>query len=226
MNVLDVARQLGTTRVVHTSTSEVYGTAQSVPINESHPLQAQSPYSASKIAADKLVESYWLSFRAPVVTLRPFNTYGPRQSARAVIPTVISQIAAGRSVISLGALDPTRDFNYVADTAAAFLALGEAPVDSILGGVFNAGSGREISVASLVHLIAKLMNAHVDVVLDSKRVRPETSEVMRLVCDSSRLRVAAAWHPRHSLEEGLEATVEWFRDPRNLHRYRTDQYNV
>jgi NAD dependent epimerase/dehydratase len=226
MNVLDVARQLGTTRVVHTSTSEVYGTAQTVPIKETHPLQAQSPYSASKIAADKLVESYWLSFRTPVVTVRPFNTFGPRQSARAVIPTVISQIAAGRRVISLGALDPTRDFNYVADTAAAFVAIGQAPAEAVAGGVFNVGSGREISVENLVHLVSKLMNADVEVVLDSKRLRPETSEVMRLVCDRSLVSGAVGWHPCHSLEDGLEETIDWFRDPRNLRRYRTDQYNV
>ena len=226
MNVLDVARQLGTTRVVHTSTSEVYGTAVTVPIRETHPLQAQSPYSASKIAADKLVESYWLSFRTPVVTVRPFNTFGPRQSARAVIPTVISQIAAGHRVISLGALDPTRDFNYVADTAAGFVAVGQAPAEAVAGGVFNVGSGREISVEALVHLVSKLMNTEVEVVLDSKRLRPETSEVMRLVCDRSLVKNAVGWDPCYTLEDGLEETIDWFRDPRNLRRYRTDQYNV
>jgi NDP-hexose 4,6-dehydratase len=224
MNVLDVARQLGTPRVVHTSTSEVYGTALTVPIAETHPLQGQSPYSASKIGADKLAESYWCSFRTPVVTLRPFNTYGPRQSARAVIPTVISQIAAGQRVISLGALDPTRDFNFVADTAAAFVAVGEAPVEVVAGEAFNAGSGREISVEALVRLIAQIMDVEVEVRQEGDRLRPVASEVMRLVCDSSRLRAALGWKPCFSLESGLEATVEWFRDPSNLSRYRTNQF--
>ncbi len=225
LNVLEAARAHGTPRVIHTSTSEVYGTARTVPISESHPLQAQSPYSASKIAADKLAESYYLSFGLPVVTLRPFNTYGPRQSARAIIPTTISQIAAGRREILLGALDPTRDFNFVLDTVNAFVALLDAD-DSVLGGTYNAGSGREISVGDLVALIAAVMEADVEVKLDPDRVRPAGSEVMRLVCDSTALQAATAWKPEHTLEDGLVHTAVWFRDPANLAAYHTDRYNV
>lgn len=225
LNVLEAARTCGTGRVVHTSTSEVYGTARTVPINEEHPLQGQSPYSASKIAADKLVESYHLSFGMPAVTLRPFNTYGPRQSARAVIPTVISQIAAGQRVIKLGSLDPTRDFNYVADTAAAFQSVMEAD-DDVLGGTYNAGSGTEISVADLVTLIGSVMGVEVEVVLDPERVRPPGSEVRRLVADSSALQAATSWKPQTALAVGLQATAEWFMNPDNLAQYRTDQYTV
>ena len=226
LNVLEAARALGTPRVVHTSTSEVYGTALQVPINEQHPLQAQSPYSASKIAADKLAESYFLSFELPVVTLRPFNTYGPRQSARAVIPTIISQLAAGAELIKLGSLDPTRDFNFAKDTAAAFIAVGEAPAAQVIGKAINAGSGTEIAVGKLVHVIAEAMNRTVEVALDSERVRPEGSEVMRLVCDSSMLQQLTSWKPQTALLQGLEQTCEWFLDPSNLKRYKTDLYNV
>lgn len=225
LNVLEAARTLGTPRIVHTSTSEVYGTALTVPITEQHPLQAQSPYSASKIAADKLAESYYLSFDTPVVTLRPFNTYGPRQSARAVIPTTISQIAAGHREILLGALDPTRDFNYVIDTVEAFIAVLEADA-SVLGSTFNAGSGTEISIGDLVSLIAAVMDVDVDVRLDEARVRPSGSEVMRLVCDSTELQRATGWKPQHTLEDGLARTATWFCDPLNLARYHTDRYNV
>jgi NDP-hexose 4,6-dehydratase len=227
LNVLEAARELETPRIVHTSTSEVYGTARSVPIGEDHPLQAQSPYAASKIAADKLAESYHLSFGLPIVTLRPFNTYGPRQSARAVIPTVIGQIAAGHAVIELGALTPTRDFNYAGDTAAAFLAVGAAPAEDVLGRVFNAGSGSETSIGDTVRLIATVMGApDVEVVQDRRRMRPEASEVMRLVCDNGALRQATGWHPCTSLERGLEITSRWFVDPANLSRYKTSLYNV
>ncbi|MEO6122957.1 MAG: GDP-mannose 4,6-dehydratase [Ilumatobacteraceae bacterium] len=225
LNVLEAAREHGTSRLIHTSTSEVYGTAVTVPISEDHRLQAQSPYSASKIAADKLAESYHLSFELPVTTIRPFNTYGPRQSARAVIPTTIAQIAAGRRQIMLGAQDPTRDFNFVADTVSAYLALVEAD-DAVVGCTFNAGSGVEISVGDTVRLIAEVMDREVEVVIDPARVRPAGSEVMRLVCDSSALQALTSWKPEHTLEEGLRRTAEWFCDPSNLSRYKVDQYNV
>jgi UDP-glucose 4-epimerase len=226
LNVLEAARALGTSRVVHTSTSEVYGTARTVPISEDHPLQAQSPYAASKVAADKLAESYHLSFDVPVVTVRPFNTYGPRQSARAVIPTVVSQIAAGARQISLGSLEPTRDFNFVADTAEAFVSVVRSDDADVVGRVFNAGSGHEISIGDTVGLIGEVMGVEVEAVLDPARVRPEGSEVQRLVCDSSALHAATSWKPAHSLEEGLRATATWFADPVNLARYRTDRYAV
>ena len=226
LNVLEAARSLGTERIVCTSTSEVYGSARTVPISEEHPLQAQSPYAASKVAADKLVESYHLSFELPAVTLRPFNTYGPRQSARAVIPTVISQLAAGRQEISLGSLTPTRDFNYVLDTAHAFQSMLEAPLDEVVGRTFNAGSGVEISIADTVVLISELMGKEVEIRVESDRLRPERSEVVRLVSDSTAISQATSWKPAHTLAEGLSSTIEWFLDPANLSRYRTDQYNV
>jgi NAD dependent epimerase/dehydratase len=226
LNVLEVARQLGTPRVVHTSTSEVYGTARVAPIPETHALQAQSPYSASKIAADKLAESYYLSFETPVVTLRPFNTFGPRQSARAVISTIISQVAAGRQEILLGSLDPTRDFTFVTDTARAFAALGEASAELVVGGTFNSGSNREISVKDLVLTIAEVMGRDVTVSLDPARVRPAGSEVMRLLADTSQLARVTGWKPQVTLEVGLSRTAEWFGDPANLAQYKTDIYNV
>lgn len=226
LNVLEAGRALGTSRIVCTSTSEVYGTARIVPIAESHPLQAQSPYSASKIAADKLAESYHLSFDLPVVTLRPFNTFGPRQSARAVIPTVISQLAAGRKEIALGSLTPTRDFNFVLDTARAFQAVLEAPMNDVVGRTLNAGSGVEISIGDTVALIAELMGTAVEIRVEEERLRPERSEVGRLISDSSAIREAASWKPEHTFAEGLTATIEWFSDPDNLRRYKTDQYNV
>jgi UDP-glucose 4-epimerase len=225
LNVLEAVRRRGVERMVHTSTSEVFGTARRVPIDEEHPLQGQSPYSASKIAADKLVESYVCSFDVPAVTLRPFNTYGPRQSARAVIPTVISQIAAGRRRIRLGALDPTRDFNFVADTVAAFVAVGGAE-DKVIGQDFNAGSGREITIGDTVRAIAQVMGVEVEVVAEEGRLRPAGSEVMRLLADRSKLHAATGWEPRHTLEQGLAVTAEWFADPANLARYRVDRYTI
>ena len=226
LNVLEAARTLGTSRVIHTSTSEVYGTARTVPIDEDHPLQGQSPYSASKIAADKLAESYHLSFDVPVVTLRPFNTFGPRQSARAVIPTIISQLAAGNEEIRLGLLTPTRDFLYVRDTAAAFVAAGTAPAESVAGRVLNAGTGTEISIGDLVTTIGSIMDRPARAVEDTRRMRPDRSEVMRLVCDASALTAATGWSPGYTLEEGLRETVAWFLDPSNLSRYRWQDYNV
>jgi NDP-hexose 4,6-dehydratase len=224
LNVLEAARDLGTGRVVHTSTSEVYGTALHVPIDESHPLQAQSPYAASKIAADKLAESYHLSFGVPVVTLRPFNTYGPRQSARAVIPTVATQLAEGSRPLRLGLLTPTRDFNHVDDTVAAFVAVGTAPAERVVGRVLNAGTGVETSIAEIVRLVGEALGVEPEVEREDERMRPDASEVMRLVCDAAALRASTGWVPRVALPEGLAATVAWFSDPHNLARYRTDRF--
>ncbi|MCZ4096026.1 SDR family NAD(P)-dependent oxidoreductase [Streptomyces sp. So13.3] len=226
LNVLEAVRQLEIPRLVHTSTSETYGTAQTVPISEDHPINTQSPYAASKAGGDRLADSYFASFGTPVVTLRPFNTFGPRQSMRAVIPTVIGQVAAGERTITLGDLRPTRDFTYVRDTARAFLAVGTAPAGSVVGRTFNAGTGGEISVGDLVQLIGKLMETDLDVIEDEQRIRPAGSEVMRLVCDAARLRDATGWAADHSLEQGLEDTIAFFRDPANLARYKTELYNI
>lgn len=224
LNVLEAVREQGCDRLVHTSTSETYGTARSVPISEHHPLQAQSPYAASKVGADKLVESYHASFGVPAVTLRPFNTFGPRQSARAVIPTVVSQVAAGAPEIRLGALDPTRDFLFVRDTAAAFAGVGTAPAAAVIGETFNAGTGEEISVGRLAATICELMGRPVPVRQEDQRLRPAGSEVMRLVCDSTKLRAAIGWAPAHTLTGGLKLTIDWFLDPANLARYRPGTY--
>ena len=228
LNVVQAARDLGVQRVVHTSTSETYGTAQFVPITEDHPLVGQSPYAASKIGADQIALSYWRSFETPVAVLRPFNTYGPRQSARAVIPTIISQIAAGQRQIRLGSLSPTRDFNYVADTCAAFLAL--AASDAALGQVINAASQFEISIGDTAALIAEVMNAEVEIITDEQRLRPEASEVNRLFGDNTRLRELTGWQPAYGSQEGLrrglQRTAEWFIDPANLARYRPGAYAV
>ena len=228
LNVVQAARDLGVQRVVHTSTSETYGTAQFVPITETHPLVGQSPYAASKIGADQIALSYWRSFETPVAVLRPFNTYGPRQSTRAVIPTIISQIAAGQRQIRLGSLSPTRDFNYVADTCAAFLAL--ARCDAALGQVINAASQFEISIGDTAALIAEVMNAEVEIVADEQRLRPEASEVNRLFGDNTRLRELTGWQPayggREGFRRGLQRTAEWFSDPANLARYRPGSYAV
>ncbi|HET9256723.1 MAG TPA: SDR family NAD(P)-dependent oxidoreductase, partial [Pseudonocardiaceae bacterium] len=188
LNVLEAARYCGTPRIVHTSTSEVYGTARIVPISEAHPIQAQSPYAASKVAADKLVESYHLSFGVPAVTLCPFNTFGPRQSARAVIPTIISQLAAGIRQLKLGALNPIRDFLFVGDTVAAFHAVASAPASAVLGEVFNAGTGVEVSIGRLAEDLARAMGVDAEIIQDPQRIRPKDSEVLRLVADSAKLR--------------------------------------
>ncbi|MDO6351104.1 NAD-dependent 4,6-dehydratase LegB [Synechococcus sp. YX-04-1] len=228
LNVVQAARDLEVNRVVHTSTSETYGTAQFVPITEAHPLVGQSPYAASKIGADQIALSYWRSFETPVAVLRPFNTYGPRQSTRAVIPTIISQIAAGQHQISLGALSPTRDFNYVSDTCAAFLAV--AASDVALGQVINAASQFEISIGDTAELIADVMNAEVEIITDEQRLRPEASEVNRLFGDNSRLRELTGWQPAFGglggFRQGLQNTAEWFSDPANLARYRPGSYAV
>lgn len=226
LNILEAARSLGSGRVIVTSTSEVYGTARSVPISEEHPLQGQSPYAASKIGADKLAESYHLSFELPVVTLRPFNTFGPRQSARAVIPTIITQLAAGERRVNLGNLAPTRDFCYVRDTVAAFLAVGAAPAGDVVGRVLNAGTGVETSIGDLAETVARLMDRDIELNQEDQRYRPDASEVMRLVCDSRALRGATGWSPRWSLEDGLRETIGWFTDPANLAAYKSTRYNV
>jgi UDP-glucose 4-epimerase len=226
LNVLNAARRHGLTRMVQTSTSEVYGTARVVPIPESHPLQAQSPYAASKIAADKLAESFHLSFEIPVVTLRPFNTFGPRQSARAVIPTIISQIAAGERTIRLGSLDPIRDFTYVTDTAAAFVAVATAPAEAVVGETMNAGSGSEISIKELVLAIGAAMGVDIAVELDPQRVRPAASEVQRLLADTAKIRSLTPWRPQHDLADGLARTASWFTQPGNLARYKPTIYNT
>lgn len=226
LNVVQAARDLGIERVVHTSTSEVYGTARFVPMTEAHPLQGQSPYSASKIGADQIALSYHASFGTPVSVLRPFNTFGPRQSARAVIPTIISQIAAGADTIRLGAVHPTRDFSFVDDTVRAFMAVAEC--DAAVGQTLNAGSGFEISIGDTARLLIDLMGRPVDIVTDDQRLRPEASEVERLWADSSALRALTGWAPEYGQGEGfrrgLQQTIDWFSDPANLARYKTDRY--
>jgi NAD dependent epimerase/dehydratase len=226
LNVLEAARACRTPRVVHTSTSETYGTARTVPITETHPLQAQSPYAASKIAGDKLAESYHLSFALPVVTLRPFNTYGPRQSTRAVIPQIITQLGSGARTIMLGALAPSRDFSYVTDTVAAFISVGTAPASAVLGEVFNCGPGDDVSIGDLAAEIVSLTGASADITEDPQRLRPKDSEVMRLVCDATRLRERTGWQPLVTRSEGLRRTIEWFSQPANLARYTLDEYHV
>jgi NAD dependent epimerase/dehydratase len=228
LNVLQAARELGVRRVVHTSTSEVYGTAQFVPITEAHPLQGQSPYSATKIAADQLAYSFYASFNLPVVIVRPFNTYGPRQSARAVIPTIITQIANGKQKIKLGAVSPTRDFNYVNDTVAGFIAALNS--DAGCGEVINFGSNFEISVGDTVQLIAEAMGKEIEIVTDDSRLRPSNSEVERLWADNSKARELFGWSPQYAgrdgFKRGLAETAEWFVNPENLRGYKADIYNI
>lgn len=217
MNVANACLKAKVKRLVHTSTSEVYGTAQFVPITEKHPLQGQSPYSASKIAADMLIESFHRSFHLPAVTLRPFNTYGPRQSLRAVIPTTIAQVLQGATEIKLGSITPTRDFNFVSDTVAAFIAAGTAD-DKVLGNIYNAGSGYEITIENMVKLIAKIAGRDVRIICDEDRLRPANSEVERLLCSSDKLTEASGWRPKVNLESGLSQTMEWMRKDVNLNR--------
>lgn len=221
LNVLQAAREQGVERVVHTSTSEVYGTARYVPIDESHPLQGQSPYSASKIGADKLAEAFHLSFGLPVVTLRPFNTFGPRQSARAVIPTIITQALTGPE-IRLGNLSPTRDLNFVLDTVEGFVRAAASP--EAVGRTVNIGTGREISIGELAHLILELMGKELPIVCEEERVRPEGSEVERLCADNRLARELLGWQPRYTLEEGLRRTIAWMEA--HLERYRPDRYTI
>jgi NAD dependent epimerase/dehydratase len=228
LNVVQAARELDIRKVVHTSTSEVYGTAQFVPITEDHPLQGQSPYSASKIGADQMALSFHKSFGTPVSVLRPFNTYGPRQSARAVIPTIITQIIAGKRTIKLGSLHPTRDFSFVEDTARGFIAAMQS--DAAVGVVTNIGSGFEISVGDTVKTIADLMGAKIEIESDDQRLRPEKSEVERLFASYEKASERMGWMPEYGglagFQRGLEKTIEWFSNPDNLTRYKADQYNV
>jgi len=220
-NVLQCARELGVERIVHTSTSEAYGTAQYVPIDERHPLQGQSPYAASKIGADKMVEAFHLSFGLPAVTVRPFNTFGPRQSARAIIPTVITQCLSGGKVV-LGNLAPTRDLNFVSNTVDGFLAAGVAP--GVEGRTINLGTGREISIRDLVTLIGRMTGREIDLATEAARMRPEKSEVERLLADATLAQTLLGWTPRVSLEEGLELTIQWIQE--NMSDFRVGHYVV
>lgn len=223
LNMCQAARDNGVRRLIVTSTSEVYGTAITVPISESHPRQPQSPYSATKIGADAIAKSFYNAFDLPVVIARPFNTYGPRQSARAIIPTIISQIAAGQHVIKVGDLSPTRDFNFVSDTARGFIALAETP--GIEGREINIATGTEVSMKETLETIARLMNAPVEYVVDPQRLRPSKSEVFRLCGDNSLITSLTSWRPEVTLEEGLKKTIDWFTKPENLTKYKTDIYN-
>lgn len=223
LNICQAARDAGSRRVIVTSTSEVYGTAQYVPIDEKHPKQPQSPYSATKIGADALALSFHNAFDLPVVVARPFNTYGPRQSARAIIPTIISQIASGKDVIKVGDLTPTRDFNFVADTARGFIALAEAP--GIEGREINIATGTEVSMRDTLLTIARVMGREVDFVTDPARLRPSSSEVFRLCGDNKLITSLTSWRPEVSLEDGLRVTAEWFSRPENLAKYKPDIYN-
>ena len=228
LNIVQAARDLGVEKIVHTSTSEVYGTARFVPITEEHPLQGQSPYSASKIGADQIAMSYYFSFNTPVAIIRPFNTYGPRQSARAIIPTVITQIAAGKRKIELGALHPTRDFNYVADTVRGFIAVAES--DRSIGEVINIGSNFEISIGETVNLIADVMGAQIEIETEQARLRPDKSEVERLWADNSKAHKFLGWSPLYGGKEGfrrgLAETSNWFSKQENLSRYKVGIYNI
>jgi dTDP-glucose 4,6-dehydratase len=228
LNVVQASRELGISKIVHTSTSEVYGTARFVPITEDHPLQGQSPYSASKIGADQIAMSFYSSFGTPVSIIRPFNTYGPRQSARAVIPTIITQIANGARKLKLGSLHPTRDFNYVSDTVAGFIAIAES--DRSVGEVINIGSNYEISIGETLELIADTMNAQVEIETDDVRLRPDKSEVERLWADNEKALSLTDWKPayagRNGFRRGLAETVKWFSTPNNLACYKADRYNI
>ncbi|MGO9016308.1 MAG: NAD-dependent 4,6-dehydratase LegB [Dissulfurispiraceae bacterium] len=224
LNVLQACRDFDVGRTVITSTSEVYGTARYVPIDEKHPLQGQSPYSASKIGADKIAESFYRSFNTPVVIARPFNTYGPRQSARAIVPTIITQLLNGADEMYLGSLHPTRDLNYVSDICRGFISL--ACCDEAVGREVNIGSGQEISIGDLAELIISLFNSNAKVVTEETRRRPEKSEVERLLCDNGLIKQLTGWQPEFSLKKGLEQTIEWFRDTNNLSKYKGNIYNV
>ncbi len=228
LNVLQAARDLKISKVVHTSTSEVYGTARFVPITEEHPLQGQSPYSATKIGADQLAMSFYQSFKTPVAIIRPFNTYGPRQSARAVIPTIITQIASGAKEIRLGATSPTRDFSFVKDTVQGFVAV--AAYKESVGEVINIGSNFEISIGDTARCIAKIMGRRVSIVEDSQRLRPKKSEVLRLWADNRKAYRLTGWKPQYGgragFERGLTETISWFLEKKNLGRYKADLYNL
>jgi len=228
LNIVQAARDLGVAKIIHTSTSEVYGTAQYVPINEEHPLQGQSPYSASKIGADQIAMSFYNSFDTPVSIVRPFNTYGPRQSARAVIPTIITQIAKGKRKIKLGATSPTRDFNFVMDTVLGFMAAFKSGKSE--GEVINIGSNYEISIGDTAQAIAKIMGVEIEIISDEQRIRPEKSEVERLWAENKKAFDLLAWKPEYDglegFNRGLKETVNWFTEPDNLSCYKSDAYNI
>lgn len=224
LNICQAVLENECERIIHTSTSEVYGTAQYVPIDEKHPLQAQSPYSATKIGADSIAMSFFYSLNLPLTIARPFNTYGPRQSARAIIPTIITQIASGKKQIKLGNAKPTRDFTYVKDTCLGLIALAES--DNTIGEVFNIGSSQEISIGDVLNLIKKLMKSEVKFVTDEQRIRPEKSEVFRLCCDNSKIIKLTSFKPEYTLKRGLKETINWFSIPENLLKYKLDLYNV
>lgn len=228
LNILQAARNLGVEKVVHTSTSEVYGTARFTPINEEHPLSGQSPYAATKIAADQMAMAFYHSFNTPVAIIRPFNTYGPRQSARAVIPTVITQMASGQRIIKLGSTHPTRDFNYVKDTARGLICGAQA--EAAIGEVINLGTGYEITIGGLVECIAGLMQVELEIESESERVRPVKSEVERLLADNGKAKRLLDWEPRYAgpegLKKGLAETINWFSQEENLKKYRPGVYNI
>lgn len=226
LNIVHAARDLGVSKVVHTSTSEVYGTGIYLPMDEKHPLQGQSPYSASKIGADQIAVSFFLSFGTPVSIVRPFNTYGPRQSARAIIPTIITQILSGKKNVKLGSLHPTRDFNYVKDTVNGLIKIAES--DRTVGEVVNIGSNSEISIGNLVKKITSIMDVEIEIEVDDQRSRPKKSEVERLCADNSKAMKLTGWRPMYTLDDGLKETIEWFASPKNLVYYKdkADIYNI
>ena len=224
LNVCQAARDNNVAKTIVTSTSEVYGTARYVPIDEKHPKQPQSPYSATKIGADAIAKSFYNAFELPVTIARPFNTYGPRQSARAIIPTIITQIASGKKEIKLGDLTPTRDFNYVKDTCSGFVAI--ANCDNVSGEEINIGSNYEISMGDTLNLIKEIMNSDVKFVVDKQRLRPKNSEVNRLWCDNTKINELTGFKPEYDIRRGLEETVKWFSNPDNLKKYKADIYNV
>ena len=224
LNILQAARELGTKRILVTSTSEVYGTAKYVPIDESHPFQGQSPYSATKIGADRIAESFYRSFNMPITIVRPFNTYGPRQSARAIIPTIITQLLAGESEIKLGFLSPTRDFNYVLDTARGFIEIANS--DKTIGEEINIATQQEISIEQLANELIKQINPKAKIVCDGQRLRPENSEVNRLLGSNEKIKRLTNWKSAYTFEEGIKETIEWFKDEENLKRYKSNIYNI
>lgn len=224
LNILQAAQDLNVERIIHTSTSEVYGTAQFVPITEEHPINPQSPYAATKSGADFLALTFHKSFELPVAVVRPFNTYGPRQSARAIIPTIITQILKGKEEIKLGALSPTRDLNFVKDTTSGFVKAAEA--DACIGTVVNLGTGNEISIGELAEKIAELMGANVAISCDSERIRPEQSEVERLLADNHKAKTLLHWAPEYSLKQGLQETINWFKSMAGNELYKSDIYNI
>jgi len=224
LNICQAAKENDVKKLIHTSTSEVYGTAKTIPISEDHPLQPQSPYSASKIASDAMVMSFYNSFNLPVTIARPFNTYGPRQSARAVIPTIISQIAAGRKEIKLGDTSPTRDFNYVEDVCRGFIMIAEC--NKTIGEIVNIGSNSEISIGDTFKLIKELMNSNITLIADKQRKRPKNSEVFRLCCDNKKINELTGFKPKFDLRTGLKKTIDWFKKPENLKKYKPEIYNV